>query len=137
MTWTLEYNGSLGIIELNLQGNLTGPEIHEATSEIIAQQKIRETLEILADASAVLTPPPIVDIYELPAKQYSAEGLNRRSRIALVDPASLLSKEAAHFYVTTCVNMGWQVKSFTNRDKAVAWLTSADIVVTNNATQES
>lgn len=126
MAWTVEYNKHLRIIEVVLQGNVTGPEIRAAATRANELHKQMNVLDAVIDATDVQIPPPIIDIYELPAKQFIAEGLNRRVRMALVNPRSLVAREAAHFYETACINMGWQVKSFPTQDKAVAWLTNAE-----------
>ncbi len=126
MTWTLEFNSVLRIIDLVYVGHVTGPEMREATTKAIALGKEKGILEVLVDGMEVDLAPSIIDLFELPDKQYLAEGKSRRSRIALVLPKSPEVKKAARFYENACVNRGWKVQSYPNRDDAIEWLKGTD-----------
>ena len=58
--------------------------------------------------------------------RYVADGLERLSRVALVYPRSPKAKEAARFYETACINRGWNVRLFPERDDAIEWLTATE-----------
>jgi len=65
----------------------------------------------------------IIDVFDLCAKQYDNEKLNRQSQIAVILPTSVEGREAAHFYETVCTNRGWSVRLFSERQSAINWLT--------------
>jgi hypothetical protein len=122
MAYELDYNDSLRILDVEFHGSVSGPELHEATSRAIELLKIHGILDVLIDLTNMELPPPISDIYAMPAEQYREENLSHCVRIALIQPQSLTGKEAAQFYENACVNRGWVVKSFLDRDEAVKWL---------------
>lgn len=125
MAWIVEYNNTLRIVDVALNGSVSGPEVHELTSRAIGLLKKQGTLEVLVDTTEMEWAPPIVDIYSLPG-QYETEALDRRVRIALVAPKSSVAKQATQFYENACTNRGWLVRSFASRDEAIAWLTDAN-----------
>jgi len=126
MTWTIEYNSNLRIIDLVIAGSLTGLDMKEVTSKLITLGKNQGVALFLVDTTDLELAPSLSRIIDLPDKQYEEEGLDRRIRLALVLPRSPKAKEAALFYETACVNRGWNVKTFPNREEAIEWLTRTD-----------
>jgi hypothetical protein len=126
MTWTLEYNRTLRIVDVVFAGITSGRDLQEATTKCILLGKEQDTVQFLVDAAELELFAPLVDIIDLPDKQYVMEGLDRLSRVALVSPRSPKAKEAAYFYETACINRGWSVRLFPKRDDAIEWLTSAE-----------
>ena len=126
MAWTHEYNSTLRLVEVVFTGDTTGRDLHEATTKAISLSKERGITRFLVDAAELKLSAPLIDIIDLPDKQYVEEGLDRRSRVALITPISPRGKEAAQFYETVCYNRGWQVQLFTTRDEAMAWLHAAE-----------
>ena len=104
----------------------SGRDLQEATTKCILLAKEQGTVQFLVDAEELELFAPLVDIIDLPDKQYVVEGLERLSRVALVNPKSPKAKEAAYFYETVCINRGWNVQLFPNRDDAIEWLTSTE-----------
>jgi hypothetical protein len=124
MAWTLEYNRSLRIVDLVFSGITSGRDLQEATTKCILLANEQGTVQFLVDAEELELFAPLVDIIDLPYKQYVAECLERLSRVALVNPNSPKAKEAAHFYETVCINRGWIARLFPKRDDAIEWLTN-------------
>ena len=62
--------------------------------------------------------------YALPTREYPKE-LDRRTRIAIVQPTNEKAREAARFYESTCRNRGWNARVHPDRDSAMAWLLQA------------
>ena len=124
MTWMLEYNDTLRIVDVVFTGVTSGRDLQEATTKSIMLGKEQGAVKFLVDAVDLELFAPLVDIIDLPDKQYVAEGLDRLSRVALVYPRSPKAKQAAHFYETVCINRGWSVKLFSKRDDAIEWLTA-------------
>jgi len=122
MTWTVDYNSTLHIIEGVFTGRATELDLKESTSKAIALSKEKGKVKFLIDATELELPASIFGLYDLPAKQYNTEKMDHRSRFALVLPELLKEKEKVEFYKTACVNRGWHVQLFANRDKAIEWL---------------
>jgi len=126
MAWMLEYDGTLRIVDIVFSGITSGRDLQEATTKCILLAKEQGTVQFLVDAEELELFAPLVDIIDLPDKQYVVEGLERLSRVALVNPKSPKAKEAAYFYETVCINRGWNVQLFPNRDDAIEWLTNTE-----------
>ena len=122
MAWTLEYNTTLSIIEIVFAGKITASDLEELTTKRIKMCKEKDILEVLIDATEQELAASLFDIFQLPDKQYFSEGMDRKTRVALVMPKSPKSLEAAQFYETACVNRGWDVKLLPHRDEAIEWL---------------
>lgn len=65
----------------------------------------------------------MMDVYNLPGKQYLIEEADRSGRVAIVLPTSPKEKEVVHFYETVCKNRGWNVQAFAETQEAINWLT--------------
>ena len=126
MTSTVQYNSKLNIIEIVYTGRTTAADLTAITTKGIALTKEKDVFDVLIDVAEIELATSLIDIYNLPAKQYQAETLDHRIRISLIQPKSSKEKEAARFYETACVNRGWLVKTFPNRNDAIEWLRDGD-----------
>ena len=126
MNWTLDYNNMLRAIELVYTGRITGPDLRETTSKAIVLIKEHGNADALVDATEIELTASLFDLYDLPAHQYVVEGLNYRTRVAVVLPTLPKERKDVLFYETACVNRGWLVRSFPNRSDAIEWLTGTD-----------
>jgi hypothetical protein len=122
MPWSVTYNPTLEIIEELFCGPVSVAEFREAVSKRISLEKETGSNKILNDVSEVEVDASVLDLLNFPNKQYQIEGSNRSIRMALVMPKEEKSKELAEFFVTACLNRGWQVKEFTERQEAIDWL---------------
>lgn len=122
MPWSVTFNSSLNIIEEVFSGIVTAPEFREAVSKRISLEKETGSTKVLNDVSEVEVDASILDLLDFPNKQYQEEGSNRNVRMALVMPKSKRARELAEFFITACLNRGWQVKNFNVRQEAIAWL---------------
>lgn len=122
MSYTIEYNRMLQIVEFVCAGRYTAQELRESTSKAIALGKEHGDADALVDASKAELAVSIVELFNLPAHQYVDEDMNRKIRVAVVPPASPKDQEDVRFYETACVNRGWRVRLFPNRDGAIQWL---------------
>ena len=120
--WEYKHNSTLQIIEVVYSGRITARDLRESTSELIALEKDKGINKFLVDTSAMNLAASLMDVYELPEKQYLDENADRRGLVALLLPISQREKEVARFYETDCKNRGWNVQTFSNRDDAVGWL---------------
>jgi hypothetical protein len=117
-----EYLPDLGIVEVKLIGQVTVPELRKVTTEARELSKVNDTILFLVNSSE-LEDIPILDIYFLP-KLYDELGFDRRSKIAQIMPEHTDPVQNADFYEDVLVNRGWNIKSFTNREQAIFWLTN-------------
>jgi hypothetical protein len=122
MPWSVTYNSSLDLVEEVFSGLVTAAEFREAASKRISLEKETGATKILNDVSKVEVDASIMDVFNFPNKQYVQEGSNRKVRMALVMPLHNKSREIAEFFVTACLNRGWQVKEFSDRQEAIDWL---------------
>jgi hypothetical protein len=126
MPYTLEYNRALNIIELVYTGRYTPQESRESTSKAIALGKEHGDADALVDATEAKLEVSIFDLFDLPDRQYVAQDMKRKIRIAVIPPRRPEDQEAARFYETACFNRGWQVRLFPDRDDAIEWLKGTD-----------
>lgn len=124
MSYTISHNTLLGVIEVIFKGGTTAGDLVKITSECISIGDETHTAKFLVDTSDIELAASSLDIINLP-NQYAAEHINRFTRIALIQPTSAASRESVHFYETVCVNRGWFVKIFTDRQSAMDWLLNA------------
>jgi hypothetical protein len=122
MAWTLDYDPESGIIVTTYRGTSTVGDLRDASSAAIALGKTHESWRFLTDASEGSFDVALIALLNLPAKQYQAEGADRGSRVALLLPKSAKDRDLARFYETVCLNRGWLVQSFDDRDEARRWL---------------
>ncbi|MDJ0722512.1 MAG: hypothetical protein QNJ04_12825 [Desulfobacterales bacterium] len=121
MAWQVEYIAEQGIVRVIYAGRVTAEDFRKATRETLDLATGHKTLLILIDTSkleqAVSTP----DIYEMPIYYEEMKG-NRRTRTAILLPASNPALQDAEFYVTVCRNRGWLVEPFVDEQEATQWL---------------
>jgi hypothetical protein len=126
MTQILGYKSKLRIIELVYTGNTTGLDLRESTSKAIALDKEKGSLKFLVDATEIELTASIFDLYDLPARHYHEENLDRQSHVAVILPKRPKEQKDAQFYETACVNRGWFVKLVSNREEGIDWLMGTD-----------
>ena len=123
MPSTVEHNPELGIVEYKFVGRVTGDEIKKTTILGFDLARTNNTNLFLIDDSELEDAGSVVDLYNLPTL-YEEQGLERGSKGAVVLPtANAKVAEDARFHETVCLNRGWQVKVFTDRQEAIDWLT--------------
>lgn len=121
MAWEVLHDKSLDMVEVLLAGANSGEELREATVAGIARiRKTRATRGLINAAKQVETP-PIAELIDLPS-QYDEEGLSHDTRIAYVVPERPELYDVAEFFETVCVNRGWPVRRFSDREQAIRWL---------------
>ena len=122
MSWSVEYNHSLGIIEEVLSGLVTAAELRESVSRRIALEKETGSTKILVDASEIELDATVFDVFDFPNKRYADQGAHRQNQMALVMPAYSRARETADLFVIACKNRGWLVQGFAKRQQAIDWL---------------
>ena len=92
MSCEVKYIKSLDCVEYIFTGANSGQDIKNATSQGIATGREYGTLNYLVDLTQLEFIGSIVPLLDLSAKQYEAENLIRRSKIAIVLPISQKNK---------------------------------------------
>jgi hypothetical protein len=124
MSWSYEHNPTLGVVEVVYKSEVSARDLRESTSELIELGKREGLNRFLVDAADMTLAPStsLVDAYDLPTRQYVEQGADRQCRVAIYLPDSARARDAVRFYETACVNRGWMVKVFSERQEAVKWL---------------
>lgn len=122
MAWSSKFKSELGIVETVYRGPTTRTDIRKGTTAAISAAKQAGTTRYLVDVADMDLAATMMDLYDLPASQYESDQLDRRSRIAILSPKDERAREATRFYEVACVNRGWSVKVFADREEAMGWL---------------
>ncbi len=123
MPWSYKEDPTSMIVEVTYTGKTTARDLRESTSALIALEKEKGKNRFLIDTTDMGFAASIMDIYDLPNKQYLEEGADRCGRVAVILPSSAKEKEAVQFYELVCMNRGWYVRAFPERQDAIDWLT--------------
>lgn len=121
MPWNLEYNAEHAIIHVVFSGFITKSEGEDVDSKIRAVAPEDKSLKLLLEFKDAASDQSVVDLY-WKARQWdiSHEVYRRRTAILVANHAEITEK--LEFFVTTCLNHGWQIKVFTQRQAALNWL---------------
>lgn len=122
MAWQYKENSTIHIVEVIYTGKTTADDLRESTSELITLEKEKGLNRFLIDPTEMTFFATLMDIYDLPAKQYLEEGADKSGRVALILPPPSKEKEVVQFYETVCMNRGWNVQVFSERQEAIDWL---------------
>ena len=126
MPWNLEYHDDTQIIELTITGQVTGEDLQAAASARIALGKKKGVDRYVINARHIDAPRSTTPaVYDIPNRLYIEEGLSRSSSIAVIAPVDSESMWITGFYEDICVNRGWRVETFLDRDRAIDWLLNA------------
>ena len=120
--WTLEYNAEQHFIDLVFDGLTNAEDVRRTTTEGLALGRRHACRRYLLDIERMQSAVSFLTIIDLPNRQYIAEGLDRRSAIAVVLPFEPAAREVALFYEPTMLNRGFEAKTFPSRDEALRWL---------------
>ena len=110
------------IVEVAFTAPITEADIIGATAACASLQKQTGAVAFLLDVNAWDAGGPLIELYNLVDKQYGDLALDRRTRIAVLQPTTASGQEAARFYETLCRNRGWIAQVCPDRAGAVAWL---------------
>jgi len=132
MAWKVERDADHGFIHTIYSGIVTKDDITDSLTEtlkILSGKGPQKFLSEWIDATSTLT---TTEIYAIP-DEWETSDINRGSVLALVIQNKPQSHQDAKFYENTCVNRGWRVRIFTNRNDAVEWLVRQKIADVNQA----
>lgn len=121
MPWSVELNTELDLIEEVFSGYVTKSEVEAATSKAFELAPKDRPARFLTELRNLDLEHSVVDLYHLP-KEWERMQFMRWNRMALLVPSAIEIMKDLQFFETTCLNQGWQVKIFTQRQEAIAWL---------------
>lgn len=124
MSYTIEHNVPLGIIELTFVGRTTRKHLKESTSKCLALARQTGTPRFLVDARRVKLAVSIYDFFEICTKQFPAEDPDRLGRAAVLPPPSEQARRDLEFFEMASRNRGWFVRLFPEPQSALNWLTA-------------
>jgi len=128
MPWSLQHIENLQIVELTISGHVSGDELKEAAAARIALGKERGVHKYIINARHIDAPESATpEVYDIPTRMYAEKKLSRASQIAVIAPLSSESMWVTGFYEDICVNRGWRVHTFLDRDLAIDWLQESGI----------
>ena len=109
-------------MELRYVGKVTADEFRETAGTGLNLAKENNTKLFLIDESRWEGDVSVSDMYDL-IKFFDELGFERGGRDAIILPLSSTSGEdIARFCETICLNRGWKIKLFTDRQEAIDWL---------------
>lgn len=123
MPYGVKHLPEFDAIQVAFYGVVTGADLKGATTEGISLAKLTGATKALIDANGCEVIASLMDIYDLPADQYSNQGLVPATPIAVILPTSVSGRQAAHDYALFCHNRGWNVRICPEHQAAIDWLT--------------
>ncbi|MBE2217105.1 MAG: STAS/SEC14 domain-containing protein [Ignavibacteria bacterium] len=108
-------------IEVTYYGKVTEEELRLAIKEFMDKKGGSEYLLVLTDCLGITTSPSVLDVYER-INMYEKLGIDTETKEAILIPSDQIVVENVKFYETACLNRGYNVRIFENRQEAIDWL---------------
>jgi len=125
MPYAVSHDPVQDLVEVKFVGLVSGDDLRKATTECVALQRSTGAMRFLIDVNESELKASTLDIYDIPGKQYLDEGVDRRSRFAVILPDAPRPRKAAYFYEAACRNRGWNARVLPDHESALEWLTGA------------
>lgn len=104
-------------------GPITGQDLKGSLADRLALGREKGVTDFIINAQELVAQhKAIVDVLNLPGKEYLKENMDRESRMAVLVPTDPESVWIAEFYETVCINRGWKVHICNDHASAVRWL---------------
>ena len=118
---TLRSDATPPFIEARYHGRVTAEQLNEAATQIVAYLDCLAPLRLLADCTDLRGGHSVVDLY------YTADWIARDPRLrdlreAVLMPSAGPQVHDGEFWANACGNRGINVRVFTDRAAALAWL---------------
>lgn len=121
MAWAANYNHDQNLVELIYKGTVSPADLHEALLAAAKLARENNSILFLADCTDMEGGHSVIDLYGL-ISLYESVGLQLKMKEALLLPSMKSPKEDVKFYETACLNKGFNVKVFSQKEKALIWL---------------
>lgn len=119
MPWKVLAHPDLPIVETTYAGIMTGADVAAAAAETLRVANGLGRNRLFADCSSLEGGHTILDLYDLTNLE-QVSGL--RLREAILQPELASAMEMVRFWETACLNRGFTVRIFADRDEATRWL---------------
>ena len=94
MSWDVNYEEDTRTVRITLSGDTSEQDLRQATSEAILQGKTHATCSFLVDSREIRLHASASALLALPDRQYTAEGADRDSHVAVLMPSDPKEQEA-------------------------------------------
>jgi hypothetical protein len=125
MPYSVQHDPRSDVATITYTGAITMEDLLGATTECVALQKSAGCLRYLIESPDWMLEASTIEIFTLPTREYPLADLDRRTRIAIVEPPNEKAREAARFFETACRNRGWNARVLPDRGAALGWLLEA------------
>lgn len=125
MPWKTNVLESPKCVEIAYIGNVTPEELYMALKNSVLLSRENNTILFLSDCTDMIGGHSVVDLYGL-IGMFDNLDLSPDSKEAIIMKSLQSSIQEIKFYETACKNRGFNVKIFTGREDAVAWLAAQD-----------
>jgi hypothetical protein len=121
MPWNVQLSQDREYIGIRYYGTVTSDELTEALIAASTLAHSTKEYRFFADCSEMTGGHSIVDLYDL-IRKYETNGISRIMREAVLLPQTPEAVPEVQFYETASFNNGYNVKLFSVREEALAWL---------------
>ena len=127
MSYKISYDPESKIVCCQHAGRITKDGLRTRSIKTIELAKANSANLYLIDVVDLEGGVSTVGLYDLPAV-YEKAGVDRRVVCAaiLYNAKDKALANDVHFYETVCINNGWKVKMFSDRQEAIRWLTGGN-----------
>jgi len=121
MEWTYSFDEVLGILEVNVEGEMTPSELNAMAADNLIEINKRNSLKCLLNYQRASKGLSVIDMYNRP-KDVSKIGIGKMYRIALLVSPS--EKQNYAFLENVYKNSGYEFEVFTDRGNAIRFLSN-------------
>jgi hypothetical protein len=125
MSYEITFIEKNGVVAIYNKGEIDYDELAKQSQEAIKLGREKNSRLFLTDFSNVEVNANMLEIFKFPG-MYEQSGMSKLSKIAVVVSKKELKTEKMSFYDDICVNRGWQIKIFLQKDLALEWLASKE-----------
>ncbi|MFN8603570.1 MAG: hypothetical protein U0842_24100 [Candidatus Binatia bacterium] len=124
MPWSVDLDSATGVVHSVFVGELSRAELMAALTATLEATRSGQSRRVFADCSALTNGHSLVDLYDA-AVSAAADPKAVPLREAVLVPNSEAAADLVSFWETAARNRGLEVRTFTDRAEALAWLTGA------------
>jgi hypothetical protein len=121
MRWDIKFLEDDKVISVKYQGRSNAELFIRSFEECVGLATKHETNRFLVDTADLEPALTAAEIFELP-KAYDKLLVERKTRYAMIQPENPTVRKNLAFFETVCLNRGYLVKLFEDRETAMAWL---------------
>lgn len=121
MPYTIDYLKDERIVLITNLGEFTHDDFLKQAQETYEVGLLNHCSLFLVDCTSMIARASTLKIFSTP-DMYEKMNAPRTNKVALIAPTDQDTKTDLKFYETVCVNRGWPIKMFADRDSAVRWL---------------